>query len=65
MEEFFMFQWGGFVFQMGVGFIFKWEGTPWEASVLVGGFEKNRKMSGGCLPHAPSPLWETLWCMVV
>ena len=42
---------GGFVFQMGEGFIFKrghpMGGIPWGASVLMGKvFEKNCKMGG-------------------
>ena len=50
MEGCFMFQWRGF--------IFKWRGgvPHGGASVLVVGvFEKNHKMGGGCPPHAPPP----------
>ena len=46
----------GVVFRWGWGFIFKREGAPWGALVLVvRGFEKNRKMGA---PHPP--LRETL-----
>ena len=48
--------WGRVVFRWGWGFIFKREGAPWGALVLVeGGLEKNRKMGA---PHLP--LQETL-----
>ena len=58
MEGCFMFQWV-VVFQMG-GASFLSGGTPWGASVLIGGggVSKKNRMVGG-VPHAP-PLWETL-----
>ena len=51
----FRFNRGVVFFQMGGGFIFKWEGAPHGgASVLMGEvFEKNHRMGGA--PSMPSP----------
>ena len=68
MEGCSTFQWGG-----GGGCFSDEEssflsgGMPhgWALVLMGGGFKKNRRMGGGYTPHAPPPLWETLWYMAL
>ena len=60
MEGCFTFQWvegGGRCFSDEWDIIFKWGGTPWGASVLMGGgrFQKKLKDVGALPPHYSKP----------
>ena len=60
MEGCFIFQWGGVVFQIREGFIFKWEERPrWGIGFGGGVVSKKIVRWRGVPPHA-SPLWLTL-----